>query len=156
MKIITGGISHHFLLLHKYSNNSLNIGRVYTIISENCQQKTALFWPWPIVPISCPISIVSAGAFQDSVREGKSWFHPAPKTRTQRSNVLCSEYSLTGEEYSVSIPFWDYTLGLSKYVQSTLSTVKLNPLLDLHWRSIKLVVSEWSNGEVLSWAWLLA
>src|SRR6185437_15290526 len=34
-------------------------------------------WRRPIVPRSCPRSIVGAGAFHDRVREGNGWVHPA-------------------------------------------------------------------------------
>jgi hypothetical protein len=39
-------------------------------------------WHRPIVPRSCPRSIVGAGAFHDRVREGNGWDHPARATRT--------------------------------------------------------------------------
>jgi hypothetical protein len=47
-------------------------------------QKNALFWPRAIFTPSHPGIIVTAEAFQDSVREGKSWFHLAQETRTKR------------------------------------------------------------------------
>ena len=50
--------------------------------------KNPLFWPRPIVPLRFQSSIVSAVAFQDSVRDGESWFHHAQKTRTQGFNML--------------------------------------------------------------------
>ena len=55
-------------------------------VKEKLVQKNVLFWPRPIFTPSRPGIIVSAEAFQDSVREGKSWFHFALETRTQRSN----------------------------------------------------------------------
>ena len=47
------------------------------------RQKKSQGRPWhrPIVPRSCPRSIVGAGAFHDRVREGNGWDHPASATR---------------------------------------------------------------------------
>src|SRR5881275_2551877 len=44
-----------------------------------CQEKRARGRSWrrPIVPRSCPRSLVGAGAFHDRVREGNGWLHRA-------------------------------------------------------------------------------
>ncbi len=47
-------------------------------------KKNALFWPRPIFAGGEPPTIVSAEAFQDSVRDGKSWDHLALETRIKR------------------------------------------------------------------------
>jgi hypothetical protein len=44
-------------------------------------------WHRPIVPRSCPRSIVGAGAFHDRVREGNGWGHPAGATRATALTV---------------------------------------------------------------------
>ena len=51
------------------------------------RKKNALFWPRPIFAGGEPPTIVSAEAFQDSVRDGKSWYHLALETRIKRSNA---------------------------------------------------------------------
>lgn len=56
-------------------------------VSENSHKKNVSFWPRAIFTPSYPSIIVTAEAFQDSVREGKSWFHLAQETRTKRSNI---------------------------------------------------------------------
>lgn len=66
----------------KYYTNYVRL-KNHNLKKPQQAQKNPVFWPRPIVPLRCQSSIVSAAAFQDSVRDGKSWFHRALETRTQ-------------------------------------------------------------------------
>lgn len=45
-------------------------------------KKSSVFVPRPIFAEGEPSTIVGAAAFQDSVRDGKSWGHRAPEIQT--------------------------------------------------------------------------
>ncbi len=66
-------------------------------------QKNASFWPRPIFTPSCPSIIVSAEAFQDSVREGKSWVHLAQETRMKRSLLTLVPQKVKRREFFIDM-----------------------------------------------------
>lgn len=102
----------------------------------------SLFWPRPIFATRCQVTIVSAGAFDDSVRNGKRSFHTALETKTKPSVLFNVRYSLTSEEYMKlhQYQFFRHIKIFNRY----LSTARLKSLRIVHRLPINLLISQGS------------